>query len=220
MKQFGGWYFPDHEVHLIEWMRKQNQIVNGRQAYQYKKIQAALGWCKSFRTAIEVGAHIGTWTYYLTPQFQHIHAFEPVKAHRECFHANLAEWLACGDRVILHDIALGNKTAQVAMHTEPSSSGDTWVNGYGDITMSRLDDLLFAETDVDFIKLDCEGYEAFALQGAEKLIARCKPCIVVEQKPGKAQKFGLKETEAVTWLQEHGAVLRKEMAGDYILSWP
>jgi hypothetical protein len=50
-------------------------------------------------------------------------------------------------------------------------------------------------------------------------LKRCKPCVMVEQKPGRAEKFGLARTEAVTYLQSLGAVLRKEMSGDYLLTW-
>ena len=39
------------------------------------------------------------------------------------------------------------------------------------------------------------------------------------QKPGKARKFGLGDTEAVDFLIGLGATLRDEIGGDYILSW-
>ena len=73
--------------------------------------------------------------------------------------------------------------------------------------------------DVDFIKLDCEGYELFALRGAEETLKRCRPCVIVEQKPNRAQRFGLPQTGAVDYLQSLGAKLRAKMAGDYILSF-
>jgi hypothetical protein len=103
------------------------------------------------------------------------------------------------------------------METAPSSSGDTRVAGEGDIPLERLD--TFKLEDVDFIKLDCEGYELFALRGAEETLKRCRPCVIVEQKPGRGQRFGLAERGAVDYLQRLGAKLRKEMSGDFILSW-
>ena len=91
------------------------------------------------------------------------------------------------------------------------------VAGAGDIPMRRLDDFNFQ--DVDFLKIDCEGYELFVLRGATELLKRCRPCIIVEQKPGNAQKFGLQETEAVPYLQSLGAVLRAVKSGDFVMSW-
>jgi hypothetical protein len=90
------------------------------------------------------------------------------------------------------------------------------VKGEGDIPMITLDSLALDE--VDFIKADCEGFELFALRGAVDTILRCKPVIIVEQKPGRAQKFGLLETEAVTFLEDLGVGYKvvKEMSGDFI----
>jgi len=219
--QFGGWFLPDGEAHLPEWMRQTNDLADGRQRYQGKKQALALEWCKQFRVAVDVGAHVGLWSYYLAKQFREVHAFEPVAAHRECFLAN-----RIGGNVVLHDCALGETAGSVSMKTSPTSSGDTSVaehsmlakvGGPGDIAMRRLDE--FDLQEVDFVKIDCEGYELFVLRGAEDTLKRCKPCVIVEQKPGHAQNFGLPETEAVAYLQSLGAVLRKEISGDFILSW-
>lgn len=221
MKQFGGWYFPDGEEHLITWMNATNDIADGRQRYQGKKQIAALKWCKQFRAAIDVGGHVGLWSYYLANKFATVDAFEPVAAHRECFAVNVTS-----PNVNLHACALGEKDGWVSMKTAPTSSGDSFVSvhsmlaevsGPGDIPMKRLDE--FDLQDVDFVKLDCEGYELFALRGGEETLKRCRPCVIVEQKPGRAPRFGLPETGAVAYLQSLGAVLRAEISGDFVLSF-
>lgn len=214
MKQELGWWFPDKEQHLLEWMSyPTNQVpLNGRHSYQGKKQIAAMELCKNFRTAIDVGAHIGLWSYNLMHKFELVHAFEPVAEHRLCFERNVR-----AENVQLYPRALGAKQGAVSMKTGPSSSGDTWVNGEGNIPMDVLDEYGFE--DVDFIKLDCEGYELFVLQGAEQLLTKWKPTVVVEQKPGMAKKFGLPEHGAVEFLESLGAKRRKEMAGDFFLSW-
>jgi FkbM family methyltransferase len=211
MKSFGGWQFPDHEEHLQGWMRKVNDISFGRQRYQGKKQIAALGFCRARRVAVDIGAHIGLWSFYLARQFETVHAFEPVMAHRECFRANVT-----AANVTLHECALGEEDGAISMHTTTGSSGDSWVSGAGDIPLRRLDDL--ALENVDLIKLDCEGGELRALRGAEDTLKRCRPCVIVEQKPGKAQQFGFRETEAVDYLRSLGAVQRAVMSGDYILT--
>jgi FkbM family methyltransferase len=212
LKKIGGVWLPDGETHLVEWMLKRNQVVDGRLSYQYHKLEAALRWVKQWRTAVDVGAHCGLWAMHLVNKFAAVQAFEPVAAHRECFVANVA-----GARATLHACALGAKDGGVAMETAPTSSGDTRVAGSGDIPLRRLDS--FALQDVDFVKLDCEGYELFALQGGEETLKRCKPCVIVEQKPGRGQRFGLAERGAVDYLRDLGAELRQEISGDFILSW-
>jgi FkbM family methyltransferase len=216
MIECGGVFLPDGETHLVEWMRKVNHRIDGKLTYQWKKIEAALAHVKQWRTAIDVGAHCGLWSMHLAKRFQLVHAFEPVAAHRECFEANLRgapmTW-------VLHPMALGEAAGSVRMETARSSSGDTRVAGDGDIPLRRMDEIVLDALPVDFIKLDCEGYELFALRGGESILKRWQPCIIVEQKPGRGQRFGLPEHGAVDYLQGLGAKLRKEISGDFVLSW-
>ena len=221
MKQYGGWFFPDHEEHLLDWLAVNGVKIDRRLAYQWKKIQAAMLFVASTKgkiphTAVDVGGHVGLWSHYLAKRFRNVHAFEPVAEHRACFKLNTAGQ----SNIILHAVALGNPEdvgAKISIRTSKGSSGDSWVNGRGEIPLLRLDD--FPLECVDFIKLDCEGYELFALQGAQNLLLRDKPVVIVEQKPGRAQKFGLEETAAVSYLESLGAKLVKEISGDFILRW-
>lgn len=216
MKQVGGVWLPDHETHLVEWMTKKNQVVDDKLTYQLDKQNAAYSFCRQFRRALDIGAHCGLWSMQMVRRFQRVDAFEPVAEHRECFAANLADQ-GKPRAAVLYAMALGETSRSVSMHTAYTSSGDTTVAGEGDIPLRRLDDVLPDAVDVDFIKLDCEGYELFALRGGEQLIRRCMPVICVEQKPGKAQGFGLGQTDAVAYLQSHGYCVAREMSGDFIM---
>lgn len=213
IKQWRGLWLPEHETHLIDWMEVKNEIIDGKPTYQHHKLVKALSFVRQFRTAIDVGGHCGLWSMHLEKRFQFLHAFEPVALHRECFTRNVS----MRDGVLLYPVALGDKAGTVSIHTSNTSSGDSWVKGDGEIPLVRLDD--YDLPDVDFVKLDCEGFELFALRGGEAMLKRCKPVICVEQKPGRAQKFGLQETEAVDYLKSLGANLVSVMSGDYILQW-
>jgi hypothetical protein len=74
---------------------------------------------------------------------------------------------------------------------------------------------------IDFIKVDCEGYELFVLRGAIETLKRDKPCVIVEQKPetGMADRYGIGVTDGVEFLKSMGAVVRNTISGDYIMSW-
>lgn len=219
MIQHQGIWLPDGETHLVEWMTKNGEIVDGRGTYQIKKLRTALSHCRSFRTAVDVGAHVGMWTMQLWKRFAYVHAFEPVAAHRECFERNLGyseEDHRFEGGVELYEFALGDHDGAVRIETAPTSSGDSRVGGDGDIPLHRLDS--FDLRDVDFMKLDCEGYEYFALKGGEQTIRRDLPTIIVEQKPGRGQRFGLRELQAVEWLQsEFGYKCVEKMSGDYVM---
>lgn len=219
-KLVDGTMFPAHEVHMIEWMKQRNERVDGHLTYQYHKLVAALKYTRGWRTAIDIGGHIGMWSRHLVRRFDHVVAIEPVAVHRRCFAHNVPP----GNYTLL-PFALGEDDGRtVYMQSEVGSSGNTTVGGEaGDpVTMHRLDALVSSgqiPKEVDFIKLDCEGYELFALRGGESLLRLCRPAIIVEQKPGKAQGFALGERDAVAYLKSLGAKLRQEIAGDFIMSW-
>jgi FkbM family methyltransferase len=214
MIQFDKWMLPPGEEHLQGWMLKVNKRVEGRLTYQYHKYEAALQFCKTRDVCIDAGAHVGLMSYWMARDFAQLVAFEPVAIHRECWQVNMKNR---SGNVQLHDCALGERPAQISIHTEPTSSGDSRVGGPGAIPMKRLDD--FDLQDVSFIKIDTEGFETFVIRGAEQTIRRCKPCLMVEQKPGHAQRFGVGEKDAIPLLESWGAKVRKIMSGDYILSW-
>ena len=215
MKKVDGWWFPDREDHLPQWMAspKARMILNGRAAYQGKKQIAAISCCASERkrVALDVGGHVGLWSFNLAHAFQTVHAFEPVEQHRACFARNVEF-----PNVNLHACALGKEEGSVSIHTAPTSSGDSWVSGGGEIPMHTLDSFGFA--DVDFIKIDCEGYEENVLRGAEALLKEWKPVVCVEQKRDMANtRFGLAPLGAVKFLQTLGYGVEQEISGDYIM---
>ncbi len=218
MKYVDSWWWPDGEAHMIEWMTepKNRVVINGRPSYQGKKQLAALEHCPPDRrrTMIDAGAHIGLWSYNFAHWFERIEAFEPVADHRECFEKNMPGPLPCV--LALHPFALGEREAMVHIRVNPTSTGDSWVKGKGDVPMKTIDS--FGFEDVDLWKTDAEGYEEFILRGGAETIRRCRPVIVVEQKRTMAEKFGLKPMGAVKYLiDEHRYRVVQEISGDYIL---
>lgn len=213
MKQFGGWWFPDEEAHFPDWLQKNGIMIDGRLAYQGRKWQTALGYCRSFRTAVDIGGHVGTFSYYLATRFAAVHAFEPVPQFRECFVRNVE-----AANVTLHPFALGDAPAMVGMHIVPADTGGTYVSGAGDVEMRTLDS--FDLQDVDWLKADCEGGELVALQGAVETLKRCRPACMIEQKAHKlGPNFGIKGTPAVDFLKSLGYTVRAAMSGDYFLTF-
>lgn len=208
-----GWWFPDHERHMIDWMVQRNEPVDGRLTYQYHKLVAALKHVREWRVAIDVGGHVGLWSAHLARKFGAVVAFEPLEVHRECFARNVLH-----PNVTLYPQALGEETGTVHLEVPRGSTGGTHVAATGEAAeLRRLDD--YGVQNVDFIKLDCEGYELHVLRGAEQTLKRWKPAVIVEQKPGRAESFGLGRTDAVAYLQSLGAKLHREIGGDFIMSW-
>lgn len=214
MKFVRGFALPDFEQHLIPFLEQGPEFAGGP-TYQLHKYLACMPLIKNFRRAVDVGAHCGLWSRVMARCFTMVSAFEPVLEHRICFDENLRG----AANITLHACALGEREGLVTLHTGQASSGDTYVQKDGEhgANLRTLDS--FDLLPIDFLKIDCEGYEKFVLMGGEKTIRRDKPCIIVEQKPGKAKQFGLGDIEAVQLLQAWGAELVTVVSGDYIMRW-
>jgi FkbM family methyltransferase len=214
MKTFDEWQLPDNEEHLQVWMKEVGDRQHGRLCYQGHKYRGAIQHCKERRVAIDVGAHVGLWSFMMAHDFKDVICFEPMPKHIDCWRENMKGI----DNVTLIERALGEQEAAVGLtnYTE-NSSGNTRVSGDGNIPMQRLD--YYELQNVDFLKIDCEGYELFVLKGAEETLKRCKPVVIVEQKGTMSLEYGLPRLAAVEYLKSLGARHISDVGGDYILGW-
>ena len=89
-------------------------------------------------------------------------------------------------------------------------------NDLNKVELKKLDD--YELTDVDFIKIDVEGYENQVVLGAKETLLRNKPIIIVEQK-GFSDRFNETQFEAIDTLKSYGAKVIDQVVKDYILSW-
>lgn len=218
MKVWEGLYLPENETHLVDWMKAVKHYVDGKPTYQYSKYAECLKIIKNRRTAIDVGGNLGLWSRVMCLDFAKVEAFEPVPEYAEYFRKN-------APKANLHEIALSDSEELVTMACATDGScGDTapMVNkrkekALCEVLTWKLDS--FEMSEVDFIKVDCEGYELHVLKGAEETIICNKPVIIVEQKPGKGKKYGYKDTAAVSYLESLGMKVHKVISGDYIMRW-
>jgi FkbM family methyltransferase len=199
-----GIHFPDQEKHLTTF---DEVVKNG--TYQKEKIDACIKHCKQFRTAIDVGAHIGLWSRHLTDHFNEVHAFEPIKEHRELFEKNVE------GNYKLYKYALGKKPDFIRMNLDPENTGHTHVDDEG-IPATLIDLDAFEIKNVDFIKIDTEGYELFVLEGGRGIIEENQPLICVEQKFSKYTE----DKAAVKFLESLGYEVVEVIHRDYIMRFP
>jgi FkbM family methyltransferase len=219
-KQWRGWTLPESEQHLTEWMATVGDVRAGRPVYQGHKYDAAMSFVRRRRLALDVGANIGLWSWLMARDFDQVHAFEPVADYAACWRCNVE-----GQRVHLHEVALGDKPGRASLVCRTGGScGDTTIDvGQGgqlvgqDVEVRTLDSYRFNE--VDLIKCDNEGYEVFVMHGGAETIERCRPVVIVEQKPGHGKAFGISDTAAVKFLRKLGMSVQREISGDYILTF-
>ncbi len=218
MYAWKGLMLPDGDVAIRHAMEHEGKPeFEGKPTYQFRKWFAAKHYLTSFRHGVDVGAHIGLWSRVMCRTFDRITAFEPIEEYRQCFKHNVQ-----ATNVTLHPYALGNEAKVVELEMKAKNSGVTHIVDKANARtrtaeMHRLDS--FELQDVDFLKIDCEGYEWFVIKGAEKTILRCKPVIIVEQKESTKDRYGLPFEQAVRLLKSWGAEQEFEIGGDHCLRW-
>ena len=135
---------------------------------------AALAYVNRWRVCLDIGSNIGQWTRPLAKRFDSVICFEPSPGFRECFKRNITE-----TNVVLWPYGLSDKAhqAQQAFNSTVLKKGD------GDIQCRTLDS--FGLTNVDFMKIDVDGFEVPLLKGARDTLTRNTPVINIEMKRNK-----------------------------------
>jgi len=211
-----GWWFPDEDTHFCEMLDK-NIAKGNRPVYQEPVRRRSLSFVKNHRIALDIGANIGLWSRDLCAEFESVIAFEPVEQFRACLKQNVP-----ADHLLILPCALGEEETKIQMIVTEGNTGHSHVDqrslGTGNIEMHRLDYFMFEA--VDYIKIDCEGYELPIIRGAEETIKRCKPVMVVEQKlhedTGKTVNT---QFDAAELIKSWGARELARVRHDVILGW-
>jgi len=136
----------------------------------------ALRHVKDWRVCADIGSNIGQWTRPLANRFDKVVCFESNPNFRECFNKNIAE-----DNVVLHPYALSNRHHYAKQDFNSTvMSEDT-----GTIECRTLDS--FELTELDFVKIDVDGFELNVLDGARQTLSMNSPVINIEMKRDKRQ---------------------------------
>lgn len=162
-------------------------------------LEAAIGYCKNFRAAVDVGAHIGLWSREMAHRFKRVWAFEPWPSNQEAWRHTMKAF----PNAVLFKEALAARNFQARMEGEGHSKHYIVEDKIGDINVRTLDGFAFQH--VDLIKTDCEGADLLALKGAEQTIKRCKPVLIVETYPRYERRFQVKPGEMVRYVESLGA---------------
>lgn len=215
MYQSHGWWFPDQDTHFADMLTKSVKKGHGA-VYQHEARQKSLQLVKNKAVALDIGANVGLWSKDLCQHFTKVIAVEPVTAFSDCLKMNVTS-----PNLEIISMALGAEDTMVEMIITAENTGHSHVNtnslGSGSIPMRRLDSLDLPH--IDYVKIDCEGYENFILAGAEQTIKRDRPVIVIEDKKHKDVGHD-HSTGAIHRLQQWGAVVLHRVRSDVIMGWP
>jgi len=201
-----GWWLPDDDTYFAALLKKDKE-------YQKKHRDTSLSFVKNFRTAIDIGAHVGFWSKDLSERFNRVFSFEPLEEHCLCFRKNVIS-----ENCTLIFSALGEKVGLAQIRFPGVTSANAKIGQGGvEVTVNTLDSYENLQ-DIDYIKIDVEGFELNVLKGAEQTIRKHKPVITLEQKDGAAE-YGFKRYAASELLQTWGMKLKGRVVDDLIYAF-
>ena len=189
------------------------------QEYQKPHRFHSLGFVENYNVAIDVGAHVGTWAVDLARMFDMTICFEPIKEHRDCLRENLADF---ENKFIIYDCALGDKyEKEISLgYVTEGNSGTASIaaeNAEYTADMRTLDSFEFKN--VDYLKVDVEGFELQFLKGAADTIKRTKPVINIEIK-NNCESFGISRQEIADYIcKDLGMTCVGKTVQDYIFKY-
>lgn len=173
-------------------------------------LDIALRYVRTFGTVVQAGGNVGVWPKYLAQRFAGVYTFEPEPTNWECLLLNCH-----GADIVRFNYALGERSGYIGIGYPEgrANMGACCVENYGVIPMTTIDS--FDLPACDFIQLDIEGYEPWALRGARRTIDRFHPVLMLEDK-GLSVKYGV----AHNWT-DHIAGYRvvERINRDVVLVW-
>jgi FkbM family methyltransferase len=124
--------------------------------------------------------------------------------------------LNCGNNVIKTQACLGNDKNFVGID-RTHDAGAIHVDGPGNVPTVRIDDMDLPSCDL--IQLDIEGYEYFALLGAQHTIEKYHPVIMIEWYEPWAERYGTNKTMLDNFFNKLGYCAIMKQDNDHIYKY-
>lgn len=184
------------DSHFGPWIKQA-----GRLDHDQWLLQKILPFIPKDGVVVDAGAYIGDHTIaYLKKVGSQgrVFAFEPNKDAFECLHHNMGG----AENVGLFNAGLSDKREKIGIEFCGNNYGMAHLTGDGEIECMTLDEVFPAGC--DFIKLDVEGFELKALNGAKAAIAQFKPVMLIEMNSATLQRQNTTYEEIFAFLDSMG----------------
>lgn len=170
-----GWHLPDDDQRVTFLVETDTDMFNPSYEEKYRNI--IIQNLPNKRTFIDVGANVGLWSLPMTKHFQKIISYEPSKQNVECLKINVPTGIE------LREKAVADFNGEAEFHQAGKNCGDgklcrDGVKSSYKVPVVRLDDENLKN--VDFVKIDTQGWELEVLKGMKNLILTQQPWVMFE----------------------------------------
>lgn len=200
------WLHADDQV-ITPWIRHY-------QTWEPDEATLARNFLKPGMTVVDIGANVGYWALLsarLVGPTGRVLAIEPEPANYALLCANV--WQAGARNVEPIRAAAHRENGTTPFSLSDVNTGDhrafqrPTAHRVVHVRSVRLDDLLRADTAIDFVKLDIQGTEHVAVQGMEATIRRVRPTLVVEFWPAGIAEFGDRPIDVLSYYRSLGLAI-------------
>lgn len=190
--QVCGFWVPSADAD--RWSRL--KVFAGLPNSDVHKVDEAMSHCRRQRTALDVGAHVGITATHMAQSFQRVVSFEPIPVTFQALTRNTIHL----PNVQRENYGLGREPGELRFEYTRKNGQSSHALMPGEVPTLLQDDPAitpplpvrtidsYGFDDVDFIKIDVEGFEGPVVEGARETILRSRPVIVMEQR-GNELKF-------------------------------
>ncbi|MEQ1800519.1 MAG: FkbM family methyltransferase [Gammaproteobacteria bacterium] len=167
---------------ILKHLHAADHYINGE-----RELRLLRRVCPPGRTAIDVGANIGTYTYFLQRFTARVHAYEPnpelagrlLKLFPDVNVRNAAVSDAASTLLLTVPVRNGRVNHERGSVAQDFSDSENVLTYEVPAVTLDSEDL----EDVGFLKIDAEQHEMAVLRGAMRTITRCRPVVLCEVTP-------------------------------------
>ncbi len=184
-------------------------------------------YVKKGMTVVDAGANIGYYTLLLSrlvgPKGL-VHAFEPGKENFELLKKNVE--LNKYKNTKLNRAALSNKEGAIKLYLSETNPQDHRIvkdketRKFEKVSAVTLDKYFGKKNNVDFIKMDIQGAEILALEGAKKILSSSKKLkMILEFWPYAIRQTGRMPMALINMLKKNGKIFLIDEKSGKLLPW-
>lgn len=213
IEYFNGIALIVGDSHICRWIKE-----SGRLDHDTNVLPRVLHFVPENGVVIDAGGFCGDQTVAYANKVGingKVIAFEPFPEAFQCLEHNMKE----SPQVICENMALGNRNGFVkpialnenfGMAIVEDLSND--IENVGEINIAKLDSYIetfpYEFTQLDFLKIDTEGFEIDVLQGAKQTIEKFKPVMFIEVNEHTLKAKGYTKNDLLQTIHDLGYTYR------------
>lgn len=191
-------YFENNGCNVEDWLKQ--GLLFGESNYNLlSQLINTDGWI------VDAGAHIGTFSFVPAFEGKKVIAIEGCHKNVVCLQHTFK-----GTKVEVHEAILAEKEKRCRFSAETGPFGWLIDDPEGDCVTSTLDAII-AGRPVSGLKLDIEGGEIAAIDGAKETLAQSKPPIVMEVNGYCLMQHQHRSEDLLKKIEENGYAIYVQM---------